>query len=141
MPDLSPWAQLVADLIEPGGTFYLNEFHPAIQVFDGDDLTLVRDYFGRREGYEDNDGESYVENDRVTTSTRPFEWSHPLSDVVGSLISTGFTIELLNGQDFTVYQRFPRGQGSRPSRGTPLAEIGNRRCKGGAREFVDIVTA
>ena len=34
LPDMTRWAQVVAHVVKPGGTFYVVEFHPFAWIFD-----------------------------------------------------------------------------------------------------------
>jgi len=40
LPDLQPWAQVVAEKLKPGGLFYIAEFHPVVWMFD-DEFTRI----------------------------------------------------------------------------------------------------
>ena len=41
LPDLTRWAGSVAELLAPGGRFYLAEFHPFSVVLGEEDLTVT----------------------------------------------------------------------------------------------------
>ena len=45
LPDMGRWAEVVADLLEPGGFLYLTEFHPFTDIFGDEDLSVEYDYF------------------------------------------------------------------------------------------------
>src|SRR5215212_7059039 len=45
LPDIRRWAEVVADLLKPGGFLYLTEFHPFTNVFGYEDFSVVYDYF------------------------------------------------------------------------------------------------
>ena len=34
LPDLKPWAKMIAERLKPGGVFYIVEFHPILWMFD-----------------------------------------------------------------------------------------------------------
>lgn len=107
LPDVRRWAQVVAALVAPGGLFYINEFHPFVDTLADEELKPERDYFGRPEGYAFDDAATYVETDDQTQHTRSYEWVHPLSDVITSLLEAGLRIDLFREHDFSLYRRFP----------------------------------
>ena len=45
LPDLRPWAQVVADLLRPGGVLYVVEIHPIVPGVLDDGRTLMQDIF------------------------------------------------------------------------------------------------
>lgn len=107
LPDIARWAQVASALLAPGGFLYLCEFHPVTDMMADESLEITRDYFGRPEGYLFEDGLTYVETDQRTDSARSFEWLHPTSSVITSLLAAGLRIELFVEYPFTVYRRFP----------------------------------
>jgi SAM-dependent methyltransferase len=107
LPDVRRWAKVVHGLLAPGGFLYLNEFHPLSEILAEDRLEFQYDYFGGEVVVSETDGATYVETDARTPSTRMYEWTHPISEVIGSLIDAGLSIELFREYDFSVYRRFP----------------------------------
>jgi 2-polyprenyl-3-methyl-5-hydroxy-6-metoxy-1,4-benzoquinol methylase len=106
LPDIGRWASICADLVVPGGTFYLSEFHPVTTMFAWETLDLERSYFERAPLFDDSPG-TYADLDAPTVHNVNYEWQHPLGSVVSSLIEAGFAIEFLHEQDFTLYPRWP----------------------------------
>jgi len=39
------WGRVVADLLKPGGTFYMTEFHPLMDIFNSEGLSVTNHYF------------------------------------------------------------------------------------------------
>ena len=107
LPDIHRWAKVVTSLLAPDGFFYINEFHPFVDTFADDQLKLQYDYFTRAEGYAFDDGSTYVGTDDQTENTRSYEWIHPISEVITSLIEAGLRIDHFREHDFTLYERFP----------------------------------
>jgi SAM-dependent methyltransferase len=107
LPDLGRWAQVVSELLVPGGFLYLTEFHPVTDMMADDSFAITRDYFGRPEGYLFDDGLTYVETGERTASSRSFEWLHATSSVISSLLAAGLRLQLFVEHAFTVYKRFP----------------------------------
>lgn len=98
LSDLDRWAEQVAALLEPGGTFYIAEYHPFPLLFDENvqqfDPALRNPYFrppdaiaysGRDEG-----GEFTV-----------YGWPYTLGDVVSAIARAGLRIEFLHEFPFS----------------------------------------
>ncbi len=52
LPDLQRWAEVVRDLLTPGGFLYLTEFHPVAMVLGRTTIPLpVHDYFATEPGH------------------------------------------------------------------------------------------
>ncbi len=89
LPEMGRWARVVADALSPGGVLNLIEFHPYSYALDGDA------YFngGKPQVLRES---SYTEN---ALEELPLHvWSHPVSDVINALLSSG--LELLHFNEF-----------------------------------------
>ena len=99
MPDIERWAEVVAELVEPGGEFYLAEHHPL--------ATALSDDFGA-EG-----SPMTVENPYFSTETPargggpPHKWTHGLGEILSALIDAGFELQFVHEYPFSVIQRSP----------------------------------
>ncbi len=107
LPDIERWAEIVAELLRPGGFLYLAEFHPFTDVFGDDDLTVEHGYFHREEPTVWDEPGTYADFEAETVNNRTFEWNHTLSDVVNAVIGAGLAVELLNEHDYTLFPRWP----------------------------------
>lgn len=107
LPDLTVWAGIVARLLRPGGVLYLAEFHPFHEVLSVDSLTVEHDYFTRPEGVREEVGGTYTDGEQGTLHNVTWEWTHPLSAVVTSLLDNGLVLELLHEHDHTLWPRWP----------------------------------
>ena len=74
------------------------EFHPIM------DILLGFSYFHKSEGDIETEG-TYTENSGDFKTTY-MTWSHPISDVVSSLIKAGIKIESLNQFPYSPYNCF-----------------------------------
>lgn len=107
LPDLQPWAKMIAEKLKPGGTFYIVEFHPIVWMFDYIENPPILRY-----GYHQKDVvfEEYVgtyadpESDMVS---KEFGWNHSLGEIINVLINEGLHIEYLNEHDASPYNIFP----------------------------------
>jgi len=109
LPDIERWAAVVDEVLRPGGCLYLSEFHPFIDVFSDDDLTVQYPYFRGTGGPPltwDTPG-SYADREAVTEHDRTYEWNHPISDVVTAVVSRGLRLEFLHEHDYTLFARWP----------------------------------
>jgi SAM-dependent methyltransferase len=106
LDDVQRWAQVVAELVAPGGFLYLSEFHPFTWVFADDDLSIELDYF-QREAFVFDDPGTYADLEAKTRHNSTEEWQHTLGDVVSAVIDAGLELELLHEQDYTLSPRWP----------------------------------
>lgn len=112
LDDIERWARVVADCAEPGGTFYLWEFHPMADVFDDereDGVLLARyPYFTARDRplHFDEPG-TYASETKDTAHNEAYEWIHPIGSVVSALIGAGLRLEFLHEFPVSASRRFP----------------------------------
>ncbi|UJA21572.1 class I SAM-dependent methyltransferase [Thermoleophilia bacterium SCSIO 60948] len=107
LPDISRWAEIVAELLAPGGFLYLSEFHPLGDVFADTELVAENSYFHDPGGKVWDEPGSYTDEQLATEHNVTREWTHPLSDVVSALIAAGLRLELLHEHEHTLFPRFP----------------------------------
>jgi len=106
LPDLEAWARVVADLLEPGGVFYIAEFHPFPNVLDDETgTTVTHDYFPAEPTTYDEPG-SYADWSTATVHNRATLWRHGLGTIVSALCAAGLRIEFLHEHDVTYFGRF-----------------------------------
>jgi SAM-dependent methyltransferase len=102
LPDMTRWAQVVHDLLRPGGQLYLFEFHPVKWIFEGGaprEIEVRDDYFTPAKGYHDGGGVSYADTSIPPAATPTVQWNHPLGEVVTALAHAGLRIEALQELD------------------------------------------
>ena len=93
LPDLDRWARVIEHFLEPGGTFYVAEYHPFPIVFD-DEAGIVQPrirnrYFPGSEPQEfkgEEMGEEFV----------IYGWPYSLGGVVSALAGAGLRIDFLH---------------------------------------------
>jgi SAM-dependent methyltransferase len=107
LPDVSAWGAVVADLLLPGGRFYLHDVHPFSSCFDDDGERVIYGYFEEPEHpFADDGSHSYTDGGEMTT-TRTYEWNHSVSEVHMALASRGLVIDSFDEHDWTLFQQFP----------------------------------
>lgn len=109
LPNIRKWANVIGHFLKPGGTFYIVEFHPFINIFENERYTtrlkINYSYFHSAEPNKWETDNSYA--DRNAKVTNPsYEWTHSLSDIINALISTGLKIEFLHEFPYCCYEHF-----------------------------------
>lgn len=108
LQSLPRWGEVVARFLAPGGTLYIAEIHPLLQVFDdaSSGLAVTRDYFGGEGPTSWENATSYASATPLQNRTS-YEWTHSLADVVNALTAQGLVIEFLREHPFLCYQGLP----------------------------------
>ena len=111
LPDIRRWAQVVADLLRPGGRLFLREGHPMLWALDDgrqDDLLVVRyPYFEREEPTVFDAPGTYVRTDVAFQHTITHEWNHGLGEIVTALLDAGLQITALTEHDSVPWEALP----------------------------------
>ncbi len=101
LPSIDRWAQVVADLLAPGGRLFLREGHPMLWALDhdrtDDALVVATPYFEREQPVRFDEGGTYVDvgPDVTFQHTVTYEWNHGIGEVVGALLERGLVLEHL----------------------------------------------
>jgi len=107
IPDLKRWAEVVAQLTNPGGEFYLLEFHPVEWMLAEDSLRLAYSCFTPPEGLPLEDAYTYTDGATPLANPRTVQWCHPLSEVIMALMNVGFTLKEVEEWPESVIQAHP----------------------------------
>ncbi len=111
LPDLGPWATVVAKLLKPGGKLYLCDIHPSMAQMEEENGKLVAMYplsaTGAEGALEFDDDESYAGNGTQLQNKKTFEWIHPTDHVLTSLISAGLSIEFFHEHESLHWKAVP----------------------------------
>lgn len=93
LEDLDRWASQIVALLRPGGTFFIRDSHPALLALDEDarDLRTRYAYFGDGRAQQWDDESTYA-GDGTVAHPRTYEWPHPLSEVLSSLLRAGLRL-------------------------------------------------
>lgn len=109
LPDLRPWAEVIAGALKPGGRFFIAEHHPFLWVFDDYTQELVPPikyrYFDTSALRWEENG-SYAAPDSGITGTS-YSWQHTFDEIVNSLIGAGLRITSLREYPYLAFQWFP----------------------------------
>jgi SAM-dependent methyltransferase len=110
LPDIRRWAKVVTELLVPGGWLYLAEGHPSTLSLDEVYLRLValrpwRTPVTAPLVYDD--ATTYTGDPTPLTHTRSYEWSHPLSDIIGGLLEAVLHLDFMHEHETLPWRHFP----------------------------------
>lgn len=106
LPEVRPWASVVAKLLAPGGRLYLHDVHPLAQSLD-DDRRVTYGYFEDvNHPYVDDERRTYTDGPDLA-ATRNYQWNHGVGEIVGALLDEGLVLDSLVEHDWTVFAHFP----------------------------------
>lgn len=112
MPDMEEWAKVAAYFLKPGGTFYILEMHPLLDIYYDISRSVDRGeaygYFHSSEPLESIVDSTYADPTEKTEPHPIYEWTHSLGDIVSSLVMAGLKIEYLHEFPVCVYQHLPQ---------------------------------
>src|SRR6266581_7749781 len=111
LPDIRRWAQVIADLLRPGGRLFLREGHPMLWALEDareDNLLVVRyPYCEREEPLAVDDAGTYVQTDVVFRHNITHVWNHGLGEIVTALLDAGMQITALTEHDSVPWEALP----------------------------------
>jgi SAM-dependent methyltransferase len=106
LPELTRWAQLIAQYLKPGGRFVFAEFHPAVWMMDEQFTHLKYSYFNREAIYEEPE-ESYG-GAKVEQGQGNYSWNHDLGEVLTAILNAGLRLTYFSEYDYSPYDCFAR---------------------------------
>jgi len=110
LPDILRWARIVAQYLNPGGFFYMAEFHPFEYVFDDDrdvkELKVRYPYFQEGPLEFEADG-SYSDPVIKIEPHKEYEWTHGIGEVITSLIDAGLHLDFLHEFPYACFADLP----------------------------------
>lgn len=108
LPEVDPWAEVVARSLNPGGRLYLLEDHPFAEIFpNGPSVThleVKEQYFGSRALREEFDG-TYATTERMKHKVS-YSWIHPVSDTLSALARHGLEILSVREYPYSYWRRY-----------------------------------
>lgn len=113
LPNIGEWAEVIAAMLESGGTFFMREGHPIMWTLDDerdDDLLVIRyPYFETREPIAWSEDFTYA-GEGVVSSPDTFEWGHGMGETIQALIDAGLRIDRVEEYDFLEWEFGPINQ-------------------------------
>jgi SAM-dependent methyltransferase len=95
LPDISRWAQVVADLLRPGGRLFMREGHPMLWALCDprpDGLLVVDFPYFETEGVHFSESFSYIAHDEPLASPDTVIFNHGLAEVITALMTAGMSL-------------------------------------------------
>lgn len=100
LPDLERWAEVVAEVLKPGGTFYLAEHHPI--------ATALSDDVGSDDTPTRIEHPYFSTETPVTTENGPsYKWTHSLGAILSALIDAGIELLFVHEHPFSAIECSP----------------------------------
>ncbi|MFZ8911377.1 MAG: SAM-dependent methyltransferase, partial [Candidatus Nanopelagicales bacterium] len=110
LPDVRRWAQVVHDLLAPGGFVFIREGHPMLWSMDesiDDELVAGYPYFEVPAPITDEHDGSYLPVDTTFRADVSHSWNHGLGETTMALLDTGMTLDLLVEHDSCPWEALP----------------------------------
>ena len=111
LPSVERWANVVAELLAPGGRVFLREGHPMLWTLDDErsDGLLVSEYayFEREEPDIFEAPGTYVETEVTFTHNLTHSWNHGLGEIVTALLEAGMDLTMLVEHDSVPWEALP----------------------------------
>ena len=104
LPDLDKWAKIIHDRLQPGGFFYMVDFHPVVWMMDDNLEKLEWSYFNQ--GVIETEQQGTYADRNAPIRYKEYGWNHPFSEIINSLVGSGLKIEKLNEYPFSPYPCF-----------------------------------
>jgi len=108
LPDLGAWASVVSRMLVKGGSFLLVEDHPMASIIDEVAQAPIRcalPYFSDGGPAKFEVEGTYTDRRAKVENSTSFEWTHPLSEIIDSLVEAGLRIEHVHEFPFSFFQR------------------------------------
>jgi SAM-dependent methyltransferase len=111
LPSVGRWANIVADLLAPGGRLFMREGHPMLWTLEDErpDGLLVAEYpyFEREEPMIFDEPGTYVKTEVTFTHNLTHEWNHGLGEIVTALLESGMELTMLAEHDSVPWEALP----------------------------------
>lgn len=106
LPDLDPWAAVIAHFLKKGGVFYLAEFHPVVWMLD-EKMEFIK-YAYHNDGVIESEQTGTYADRYADLEYKEYGWNHSLSEVINSLLRHGLRLEFLNEYPYSPYDCFDK---------------------------------
>jgi 2-polyprenyl-3-methyl-5-hydroxy-6-metoxy-1,4-benzoquinol methylase len=104
LPNLKPWAKVIAENLKPGSVFYIVDFHPTLWMYDDAMEKIEYSYFND-EVIETSQTGTYTDRN-APIEYKEYGWNHPFSEILECLIGEGLQIEFLHEFPYSPYNCF-----------------------------------
>lgn len=109
LPDIARWAQVVADLLRPGGRLFIRDGHPMLWSLDerAESPTLGYSYFQLEEPLVYEESGTYVETETVFKHGTTHSWNHGLAEIITALMDAGLRLTQFVEHDSVPWEALP----------------------------------
>ena len=110
LPNIQQWAQVVADLLRPGGRLFIREGHPMLWAIDesrADGIVVDFPYFETDEPLVGDEPGTYVPTDVEFRENIAMNWNHGLGEMVTALGKVGMQVTGLVEHDSVPWEALP----------------------------------
>ena len=108
LPDLRPWAKMIAERLKEGGVFYIADFHPIAWMYDYTVSPPVMKYgYQQKEVIYDEYEGTYTDDGGEKMVSKEYWWNHGFSELLNALAESGLRIEYLKEHESSPYDIFP----------------------------------
>jgi SAM-dependent methyltransferase len=110
LPNIAEWAQVVADLLRPGGRLFIREGHPMLWAVDetqAERIVVDFAYFETEEPLVDEDDGTYVSTEVQFRNNLTHNWNHGLGETITALLDVGMQVTALTEHDSVPWEAIP----------------------------------
>jgi len=114
LPDLKKWADVISDLLKPGGVFYMVDFHPVVWIFDQNFEYVKYSYFNNGEPIVEESASYAVKDDSLCG--KEYGWNHSVGEIIAALSGGGLRLSFFNEHSYSPYNCFNNMVESEPGK-------------------------
>ena len=110
LPDIDGWARVVAQYLNPGGTFVFVDSHPLTWIMKQDNVERIEfefSYFNHGRTFAFDEDGSYTDGAEGIQNRDSREWHHRTDDIVNAIVASGLTIERLGEHPVLAWRMLP----------------------------------
>ncbi len=110
LPSIAEWAQVVSDLLRPGGRLFIREGHPMLWALDEaqtDRVVVDYAYFEMEEPLVADEEGTYVATEVEFRHNLTHNWNHGLGETVTALLAVGMQVTALTEHDSVPWEALP----------------------------------
>ena len=110
LPDIRRWAQVVADLLRPGGQLFIREGHPVLWALCDprpDGLFVMEFPYFESDGTVFTETTTYVEHDGDLAAPTIVAFNHGIAEIFNALWSAGLTMTMFEEHRSLYWNAFP----------------------------------
>ncbi|MFX0001806.1 MAG: class I SAM-dependent methyltransferase [Candidatus Hermodarchaeota archaeon] len=109
LPDLIKWAQIINNCLKIGGIFYIIDGHPFGFTIDDkqEPFKVGFNYFSEGKPVYFDEGGAYADSSTDLKNQASYQWDHPMSEIINTIINANLVIEFLHEFPFAFFNIHP----------------------------------